>query len=172
MTWRSPRGAALIALLAAGTPLEAAKRKPIESWGKPGVSFEQYRADAIACAERGYYLDIAQTDDAKAFVRGSRELDDATQSTAVAGPSADPIDDAVRRANAYEQIRRGVEPERRIDNLRTVLQSAVDSCLRARGYAKFTLTAAQRRQLGKLPIGSPQRRTYLYEIASRAVPAN
>ncbi|MFA5962814.1 MAG: hypothetical protein WC804_02240 [Sphingomonas sp.] len=146
-------------------PLGAATRKPIESWSKPGVSFEQYRSDAIACAERGYYLDIAHTDDAKAFVRGSRELDDAMQSAATAAPNADPVDDAVRRANEYERIRRSVEPERRIGHLKTVLQSAVDGCLRERGYAKFTLTASQRRRLGKMPIGSPQRRTYLYELA-------
>lgn len=163
---RTHRTLAIVATIVAITPLGAATRKPIESWSKPGVSFEQYRGDAIACAERGYYLDISQTDDAKAFVRGSRELDGATQSAAAAAPNADPVDDAVRRANEYERIRRSVEPERRIDHLKTVLQSAVDTCLRERGYAKFTLTADQRRRLGKMPIGSPQRRTYLYELAT------
>ena len=155
-----------VAMLLAAMLLGAATRKPVESWGKAGVTFEQYRTDAIACAERGYYLDIAQTNDAKAFVRGSRELDDATQSAAAAAPNADPVDDAVRRVNEYERIRRGVEPDRRMDHLKAVLQSAVDACLRGRGYAKFTLTTEQRRRLGKMPIGSLQRRTYLYQMAS------
>jgi hypothetical protein len=159
------RTLAMAAAMIATMPLAAASRKPTESWSKPGVSFEQYRSDGIACAEHGYYLNIAHTDDAKAFVRGSRELDDATQSAATAAPNADPVDDAVRRANEYERIRRSVEPERRIDHLKTLLQSAVDACLRERGYTRFTLTADQRRRLGKMPIGSPQRRTYLYELS-------
>lgn len=166
------RGLALVAVGLTAFPLIAATRTPKESWGKSGVSFEQYRSDAVACAERGYYLDIARTDDAKAFVRGSRELDDATQSAATAAPNADPVDDAVRRANEYERIRRGVEPERRIDHLKTVLQSAVDTCLRGRGYTKFTLTDDQRHRLGKMPIGSPQRRSFLYQLASRTLPAS
>jgi len=157
---------ALALAMIAATPVGAATRKPIDSWSKPGVSFEQYRSDGVACARRGYYLDIAQTDDAKAFVRGSREMDDATQSAVTAAPNADPIDDAVRRANEFERIRRSVAPERRMKNLKTLLQSAVDTCLQERGYTKFMLSADQRRQLGKMPIGSPQRRTYLYELAS------
>src|SRR5690349_8331239 len=48
---------------------------PQESWGKPGVSFDQYRQDAVECGREGYYLDISQTADAKEFVRASRQLD-------------------------------------------------------------------------------------------------
>jgi hypothetical protein len=156
----------LLLLLPLAAPLAAATQAPKQSWGRPGVSFEQYRRDAVECGRQGYYLDISKTDDAKAFVRGSRELDDATQSASSPPPGANPVDEAVTRANQYERIRTSVQPERRIDHLKTVLQSTVDQCLIQRGYSRFRLTDLQRRQLGKLRLGSAQRQSYLYSLAS------
>ena len=70
---------------------------PQESWGKSGVTLAQYRQDAIDCASLGYYLDIASTDDAKAFVTASRRLDSlpmgatavSTTGSGSTGPSGD-----------------------------------------------------------------------------------
>src|SRR4051794_12285951 len=53
----------------------AAAPVPQQSWGKAGISFDQYRQDAIECGREGYYLDISQTADAKELVRASRRLD-------------------------------------------------------------------------------------------------
>lgn len=162
------RTSILVLAVALAGQATAAPKAPKESWGRAGVSFDQYRRDAVECGRQGYYLDISKTDDAKAFVRGSRELDDATQSASTAAPGADPVDTAVVQANQYERIRLSVQPERRMDHLKTVLQSTVDQCLTQRGYSRFRLTDAQRHRLGKLPIGSAQRQAYLYGLASDA----
>ena len=44
------------------------------TWGKAGVSFEEYRADLIACASEAYYLDVANTTAAQRLVAASRQL--------------------------------------------------------------------------------------------------
>ncbi|MBN8807828.1 MAG: hypothetical protein J0I47_06285 [Sphingomonas sp.] len=155
-------------MLAVSNPaLAGPKSKPTpQSWGRAGVSLEQYRRDAIECGRQGYYLDIAQTDDAKAFVRASRQLDDASQSVSTALPGDNPVDSAVNQANRLERIRASIQPDRRIAHLQTVMQSAVDQCLVSRGYARFQLTEDQSRRLAKLPQGSPERRSFLYALAS------
>jgi len=160
------RASLLLLTLLTATQLAAAPKTPKESWGRAGISFDQYRRDAVECGREGYYLDISRTDDAKAFVRGSRELDNMTQSASTTAPGADPVDAAVTKANEYERIRASVQPERRMDHLKTVLQSAVDQCLARRGYTRFRLTDDQRRHVGKLPLGSAQRRAYLYSLSS------
>lgn len=167
----------LIVMLALGATATAqgASKAIKQSWAKPGVTFDEYRTDAIECAKQGYYLDISQTEDAKAFVRGSRELDAATESTTNGGPGADPlsgasadaaVDAAVRTAKQQELIRSSIQPERRIDHLKTVLQGATDECLRKRGYTLVRLSDEQQRHLRKLAIGSTERRTYLHAIAT------
>lgn len=158
----------LIALLvvqfaAAGN---AATRTPRESWGKVGISFDQYRRDAIACGRQGYFLDISQTDDALAFVRGSGELDDATRNGNAGSAGPDPVDAAVQTARDYERVRLSVHPEQRMVHIKTTMLSTVSQCLTDRGYAKFRITAEQRHRLDKLPIGSSQRQRYLYTFAS------
>ncbi len=155
--------ALMVQLPAAGS---AATRTPKESWGKAGISFDQYRSDSVACGREGYYLDISQTDDAKAFVRGSRELDDASRNgtAGTAGPA--PTDAAIQTARDYERVRLSVQPEQRMAHIKTTMESTVSKCLTDRGYSRFRITGEQRRRLGKLPIGSPQRQTYLYGLAS------
>ena len=61
-----------------------------------------------------------------------------------------------------------MQPERRIDHLKILLQSTVDQCLIQRGYSRFRLTDMQRRKLGKLRPSSAQRQSYLYSLASDA----
>ena len=136
------------------------------SWGKPGVTLAQYRRDALDCGKQGYYLDISRTEDAKAFVRGSRELDDATQGAATAAPGADPVDTTIMTANQLEQIRRSVNPERRMEHIKALMQATVAQCLVQRGYVQFSLTVEQSRHLSKLARGSAERKTYLYSLAS------
>lgn len=147
----------LLACLAAA-PALAATRVPRYSWGKPGVSFDQYRLDAARCTADGYFRDISGTDAAKAFVRGSRELDDATQS----GFSGDPYD----YANQLERIKMSVQPDRQMHAIALLQQKTVDACLVAHGYRRFHLSEEQRHALGKLAVGSAGRRAYLHRLAS------
>ncbi len=158
----------LIFLLAVQPPATgfAAKRTPQESWGKAGISFDQYRRDAIACGREGYFLDISETDDAKAFVRGSRELDDATRNGTAGSAGPDPVEAAAQTARDYERVRLSVQPDQRMDHIKTAMLSTVSKCLTDRGYSRFRLRDQQRRRLAKLPIGSLQRQSYLYSLAS------
>lgn len=156
-------------LLIAAPAAHAQKRAIYTSWGKAGVSFAQYRSDAVECGRQGYYLDISKTEDAHAFVRGSRELDDIVGNVAQPGnPYASPwTKDYVKVVtNDSQRIVDSVRPDKRMAHLATLLQGKVDQCLAGRGYRRFALTAAQRGRLAHLPIGKPERHAYLYSLAS------
>jgi hypothetical protein len=142
--------AAGLAAPATGAP------KPNESWGKADVSLEQYRQDAVDCASIAYYADVSETEQAAAFVRGTKRLE------SIDGLPLDFFDLARR----YGQIEASVRPERQIRELRQAMQSVVDICLTRRGYVKFRLTEEQRDQLGHLRKGSLERRRYLHMLAS------
>jgi hypothetical protein len=146
---------------------------PEESWGKAGVSLAQYRQDALDCGLKGHYLDISKTDDAKAFVNASRQLDAVTTGASApaigngTGPSStDSVDQMVEYANQRQHIVESVRPEQRFHNIKRMLVDRTGQCLANRGYSKFRLTEEQRHQLRKLKFGSDQRRVYLYNLGS------
>ena len=148
---------------------------PQESWGKAGISPAQYRQDALECGLQGHYLDISKTDDARAFVKASRQLDTittgasapTTTGASATGPnSTDSVDQAVRYAQQQQHIVDSVHPEQRFRNIKQTLLAKDDQCLMQRGYSKFRLTDDQRRRLSKLKAGSDGRRAYLYSLAS------
>lgn len=152
----------------------AAAPAPKESWGKPGVSFDQYRQDAVECGREGYYLDIAETADAKEFVKASRQLDTLNGMTSPSTNSVNPngqvspdsVDQAARFAVTQQHIIDGVRPDQRYRNLRQTLQSTTDNCLVRRGYSRFALTDDQRHRLKRLKAGSDERHAYLFRLAS------
>jgi hypothetical protein len=148
---------------------------PVESWGKAGVSLAQYREDALQCGLQGHYTDISKTDDAKAFVTASRELDTVTNGASApnvtgangSGPqSTDAVDQMVQYANQQQHIVDSVHAEQRFHNIKRTLLARDEQCLNQRGYSKFRLSDEQRHQLRKLKIGSDERRAYLYRLAS------
>ena len=162
-----------LSLLMFATPAIAAPA-PQESWGKVGVSFDQYRQDAVECGRQGYYLDISQTADVKELVQASRRLDNlngtfsgnTTDSSGTGPASTDTVDQMARFAANQQHIIEGVRPEQRFRNIKRTLQSTTDSCLISRGYSKFALTSEQRHQLKKLKVGSDERHVYLFRLAS------
>ena len=150
---------------------------PQESWGRAGVSFAQYRQDAIDCATAGYYLDIANTDDAKAFVTASRQLDSlpmgasavSTTGSGSTGPAGDNSVDVIAGfAETQQHIIDSVHPDQRFQNIEQMQVSTSEQCLTKRGYSKLRLTDDQRHRLRKLKFGSDERRAYLYSLASNA----
>ena len=165
-----------IPLLVLVVPASAnAAPAPAESWGKAGVSLAQYRQDALDCGLKGHYLDISKTDDAKAFVKASRQLDAVTTGASApaitggngTGPSStDSVDQMVEYANRQHRIVESVRPEQRFHSIKRMLVDRTGQCLANRGYSKFRLTEEQRHQLRKLKFGSDERRTYLYNLAS------
>ena len=163
-----------IALIAA-VPAVAAPA-PRESWGKAGVTLAQYRQDALFCGLKGYYTDISQTDDAKAFVTASKQLDTATtgggstpmtmDSNATGPDSTNSTDQLAQYAATQQHIVESVRPDERYKSIKKTLVSSDEQCLASRGYSKFVLTDQQRKALTRLKAGSDARRAYLYSLAT------
>ena len=147
--------------------VEAAKPLPL-SWGKPGVSLDDYVADAGQCGRAGYYLDVSHTDAAHVFQEATARLD--TNESDLATPIVTP-DDVYRKAdiaNRSQHIVDATRPEARFNEVRSVMQDAVDRCLVKLGYERFQLTASQAHHLRSLRTGSAERRAYLHSLASDA----
>jgi len=141
-------------------PVIAAKTEAT-SWGKPGVSIDQYRTDAITCGRVGYYTDVSKTDAAKVFRDASGQLEtneaDLTNAT---GPRI--MDIVTRSARIVDSTR----PQERMKDVGNLMQARIDHCLRGRGYTRFKLTATQRKHLEHLHLGSAERNVYLYGLAT------
>ena len=152
------------------TPAPAWAAELIDTWGKAGVSFEQYRDDAVTCGRTAHYADVSETDHAKAFVNASRRLEAADDhGMGFAGASA--AEDMYRTtqlAARSEQIRSSIRPEKRMRELKAALVSIVERCLEDRGYSRFRLTSEQQEALGRLKKGSPERHRFLHALASDA----
>ena len=148
---------------------------PKESWGKAGITLAQYRQDSIECGLKGYYTDISKTEDAKAFVKASNQLDAITTGatapmTVESNPGGPDITNAADQMGAYaaqqQHIVDNVRPDERFKSIKHTLESKAEQCLASRGYSKFALTNEQRHALKKLKAGSNERRAYLYSLAS------
>ena len=118
------------------------------SWGKPGVSLQDYRSDAVACGRQAAALDVSRSGPAESFILASRLLENP--------PDIETAGDAMRIA----------APERNFAKVGDMLKLALDDCLVARGYRQFKLTGDQRARLGKLATGSRERHAYLHSLAS------
>lgn len=148
---------------------------PKESWGKAGITLAQYRQDALECGLKGYYTDISKTEDAKAFVSASKQLDAITTGSSVpmtvesnaAGPdTTNEVQQMAQYANQQQHVVDNVRVDSRFRSIKQTLTSNTEQCLAQRGYSRFALTDEQRHALSKLKAGSDQRRLYLYQLAS------
>lgn len=149
---------ALASLLPA--PLGAAGTEAA-SWGKPGVSIEQYRRDAVECGRAGYYLDVSNTEAAGVFKRALRQLEtNEADLTLAQGP------EIMNIVTNSAHIVDGARPTERMKEVGTLMQGAIDDCLRQRGYIRFRLTDAQRKRLSRFHLGSPERHAFLYDLAT------
>ena len=166
------RAVAVACLLSA--PLVAARTEPT-SWGKPGVTIDQYRTDAITCGRAGYYLDVSNTEAAHVFkdATGQIEANESDMpSVAMLAGSGPP--EARRSAtmelgdivNRSARIVEGARPAKRMKEVGDIMNSKVDDCLRSRGYIHFKLTDSQRKHLAHLHFGSVDRHLYLYQLGS------
>jgi len=145
-------------LLVSSGAAEAADRPPIESWGKPGVGYDQYRADSIACAKAGYFRDVSQDEPAKRFIAGFTAADNALNGGGTAGGWTDSI------------LR--TQPDRQKRLLHAIQVGDVEQCLVDKGYRKFSLTKSEQKTLSRYPKGSEARRQYLHALAARQVAAS
>ena len=140
----------LIALAGAGVGSAALAARPALSWGKPGVSFETYRADATLCLRAAAATDLTGTEPAEALVLGSRRV--------AMAQNFDPWS----VAEAVDAAR----PDLRIRQARDIMQARLDHCLVEHGYQRFQLTDDQRRRLNRFSLRQPERQVYLHSLAS------
>jgi hypothetical protein len=137
-------------LAAAALPAFAQRQRGDESWGKPGVSFLQYRTDAVECAYRvGQEAPVEYPLVDLVFVDNM--------------PLPNPDDAAANMQAAIDAEKpRLSRPWREISGQ---LQPALAKCLDARGYRRFRLTKDQTLGLKALPPGSRARQIYLWNLA-------
>jgi hypothetical protein len=153
-------------LLAAGLGTAAAAApRPALSWGKPGISYEDYRADATACLREAAGTDLTGSEPANALVLASRRIETALTSdyTPMIGGGFDPV---INTVNAAQQARMAARPDLRLRQARDILQARLDHCLEGHGYRRFRLTDDQRRQLNRFHLRQPERQVYLHSLAS------
>lgn len=146
--------------LALGSAAQAAPATQL-SWGKPGISLDEYRRDAVKCGRAGYYADVSHTEAAQVFKRATSELSNNEQNMFGQSPQA-----LMQMITTSAHIVEGTRPDLRYKQVKAYLEDAMNTCLRALGYRQFRLTPAQQHQLRKLHLGSPERHAYLYSLAS------
>jgi hypothetical protein len=118
------------------------------SWGKAGVSLEDYWVDSSQCGHQAAAVDLTGTAPAKALVLASRRLDVWTD--------FESVQDALRLA----------APEVQWGRAATIIRQELEKCLMEHGYVKFRLTKSQAHHLKKLEVGTLDRRKYLHSLAS------
>jgi hypothetical protein len=118
------------------------------SWGKAGVSLEDYWVDSATCGHQAAAIDLRGTAPAEALVLASRQMDNWSDFESI------------------QQALRLAAPAVQWDRAATIMRHELETCLAQRGYVKFKLTKDQARRLRKLEIGSLERRKYLYSLAS------
>jgi hypothetical protein len=162
---RSALALPILILCAAGIGTAADARRPALSWGKPGVSYDDYRADATTCLRAAAATDLTGSEPANALVLASRRIETALTNdfTPMVGGGFDPL---ITFANAVQQERIAARPDLRIRQARDILQARLDHCLEAHGYRRFALTDDQRRRLDRFNRRQPERQVYLHSLAS------
>jgi hypothetical protein len=133
-----------ILAVAAGMLASTAQAQPApgrQSWGKAGVSYLQYRTDAVECAWQ------------------------AGSTTKVSVPTVDQVF-AMEGQDVFEVMEASRRSQyRTFNNVADQLEPALEGCLKSRGYQPFKLTDDQNAQLKQLKRGSTSRHRYLYGLA-------
>jgi len=133
-------------------------KKRNESWGKPGVSFAQYRADALECANMTYGAPIA--------LHPLPPMP--TGYVGVALPSGLWLDLRPSHVMIYTTtLVEGIKHATWMD-ISEQLQVVLNQCLVEKGYSRFRLTSDQMGRLNHLKRTSPERQQYLYQLGSDA----
>ena len=150
---------------------------PVVSWGKSGITFEQYRADALDCGKNGLASDIDNSDPVNTLRRAETQLEaidtqpwamtTVTNNKAPNGGVDVDTTQAVSRAHDEQAIMEGTRPKEQYARIKQLMFVAVRKCMIDHGYARFALTEAQRAEMRRIKDPVP-RRAYLFGLASDA----
>jgi hypothetical protein len=155
--------ASLACLLIAASPASAQRQRANESWGKPSISYLQYRTDGVECAYE------AQTKAPVSIPRVDLTyMTDMAQPDASAKPGADPNMDTTALLD-YAAVAQ-LHMSKTWRTVEQQLQPVLAQCLSQRGYHRFRMTKDQVEQLKKLPAGSRARNVYLWNLSVASVP--
>lgn len=144
------------------------KAAPVVSWGKPGVSFADYRKDSVECGQRGATTSMKGRPEFDAVTLGLDRQDTDIDIDRSLPPSLTQEDATQRLARDYALNGAKSRAEPKVKALQAFLQEQVAACLSERGYGRFSLTAAQAAELGRYRKGSEARFKYLHALASDA----
>ena len=148
----------LLAVASTALPANAYTRRD-ESWGKPGISFLQYRTDAVECA----YLVETQAPVAIPQVDLVFATDLPTPEASAATPDNPNLDISAVIDYAAQYRMRMDKTWRRVSQQ---LEPALAACLTDRGYRRFRLTDVQDAELKRLPAGARARQIYLWRLSA------
>jgi hypothetical protein len=166
-----------ILMLAAAAPLLAgcATSGPTTSWGKAGVTMEDYRVDGATCAAlAATATPESNVANSAGGINGKNSSQPATP-TVAGGPSSGASGAAFptggggsyRDSASPDFVQRAATQQRTQEMaVQRMRADALKSCLTERGYSEFQLTPEQRAALAKLPAGSAERREYLYKLGT------
>jgi hypothetical protein len=153
---------------------------PVTAWGKKDVSMLDYRTDAGQCAVLAT-TKPTETDAAKQAggINGqnsgapTQQASGSASAGSAGGAAAggmNPVGGGTYRESASADFVNRAAMQQRTQEMaeQRARNDALKSCLVNRGYSEFTLTAEQRAQLAKLPMGSDERREYLYKLGTDA----
>ncbi len=139
--------ALVMSVLSAGAMAEPSADRGTLSWGKVGVSFLQYRTDAVECTTEGTLAELPET---------PSQLE-----------TPPPMGLDMPDIHAYVTNLR-MQAMQQSRQARASRQEIVDLCLMQRGYQPFLLTDDQRSQLRAFDRGTIARHRFLYSLATDA----
>ena len=162
-------GCAILLSVQAGSA-SAKEAAPQAIWAKGGVTYEQYRGDALECGKKGLARNVANSEEVKTLARASKQLealDASAQATVPAGPMGQPdLSGAMSRSADEQRVIAAARPAQQYAGIKEMMFQVVRRCMIDRGYAKIVLTDAQRRDYDAIKGGADARRAYVHKLAS------
>ncbi len=155
-----------LAAAALGPTMAQAADAPRFSWGKAGVSYDQYLDEAYDCAMVGLDTNIENSEPVEKLRSASRQMEAIEARQGGVASSADPMGAGIRHAQDLAAIRESARPDQQVKEVKKILFSAMQQCMVQRGYTRFALTEDQRAEIARYKDGSAERRAFLYRLAS------
>ncbi|WP_231736721.1 hypothetical protein [Sphingobium sp. CCH11-B1] len=161
------RIAALAVALTLMTGSASAKvAAPERVWGKAGVTYEQYRADALECGKQALAADIDRTDPVKKLRQSSEEIGALDQQLGATSYSQDGMSNSMQTVVQRRQMAvQGARVDQQYKRIKQVMFETARACMTENGYSRFTLTSDQQKAFSGLKDVEAGRR-YIYTLAS------
>lgn len=139
---------------------------PEHGWGKSGVSYADYRADALECGQQGLASDIDHTAPVETLRKASRELGQlASEMGSTTYSQAGPSAGLMNNIGEQQAAQQAAQPEKRYAEMKHLMLNAAAACMVQQGYTHFKLTPEQQHAYAALK-SIDDRRHYFHSLAS------